>query len=347
MWVGTSFTEEGPGKMDMGILLVADVGGTKSEVALYEITSRTFTFLVGKRYASSRFSSITEVISSFLTDVEATPQFAVLGVAGVVSGETAILTNLEWEKIDCTVLEKQFGFTETVLVNDLTALAGALPLLTEDDLVELKSGIEFDNEIKGVIAPGTGLGQGFLLEDDGHFFARGSEGGHVDFGPVTETEMALLAWMRRKKQPVSYEMLLSGPGISVLYDFCREYYHFEGTGDDVALLGNDVDRTPAIVERGLQASCPWCHKSLELFLAILGSEAGNLALKLFARGGIYIGGGIVPRLSGRISFDTFRNRFVDKGPMAKLLHQIPVRLIVRKEAALLGAVRIGQLFLRP
>ncbi len=332
--------------MDMGILLVVDVGGTKSEVALYEITSRTFTFLVSKRYVSSQFSSLSEVITSFLADVDATPQFAVLGVAGVVSGKTAILTNLEWERIDCAVLEKRFGFTETVLVNDLTALAGALPLLAEDDLIELKPGTEFDNEVKGVIAPGTGLGQGFLLEDDGRFFARGSEGGHVDFGPVTETEMALLTWMRRKKQPVSYEMLLSGPGISVLYDFCREYYHFERTGDDVALSGSDGDRTPAIMERGLQEACPWCRKSLELFLAILGSEAGNLALKLFARGGIYIGGGIVPRLSGRISFDTFLTRFVDKGPMTELMHEIPVKLIVRKEAALLGAVRIGQRLLQ-
>ncbi len=332
--------------MDMGILLVVDVGGTKSEVALYEITSRTFTFLVSKRYISSQFSSLGEVITSFLADVDATPQFAVLGVAGVVSGKTAILTNLEWERIDCAVLEKRFGFAETVLVNDLTALAGALPLLAEDDLIELKPGTEFANEVKGVIAPGTGLGQGFLLEGDGRFFARGSEGGHVDFGPVTETEMALLTWMRRKKQPVSYEMLLSGPGISVLYDFCREYYHFERTGDDVALSGSDGDRTPAIIERGLQAACPWCRKSLELFLAILGSEAGNLALKLFARGGIYIGGGIVPRLSGRISFDTFLTRFVDKGPMTELMHEIPVKLIVRKEAALLGAVRIGQRLLQ-
>ncbi|WP_457577926.1 glucokinase [Desulfomarina sp.] len=332
--------------MDMAILLVADVGGTKSEVALYEITSRTFTFLTGKRYVSSQFSSLREVIATFLADMGTTPQFAVLGVAGVVSGRTAVLTNLEWERIDCTVLEKRFGFTETVLVNDLTALAGALPLLAEDDLVELKPGTAFDNEIKGVLAPGTGLGQGFLIEGDGRFFARGSEGGHVDFGPVTETELALLTWMRRKKQPVSYENFLSGPGISLIYDFCREYYRFAGAGDDTALLAGDGDRTPAIVELGVQKECPWCRRSLELFLAMLGSEAGNLALKLSARGGIYIGGGIVPRLSGRISFDTFLNRFVDKGPMAELLRQIPVKLIVRKEAALLGAVRIGQLFLQ-
>lgn len=334
--------------MDMGILLVADIGGTKSELALYEITARTFTFLAGKRYDSSRFTSLIDVITIFLEEVEATPEFAVVGVAGVVSGGTAKLTNLSWKTIDCPGLEEQFGFKKAVVVNDMTALAGAIPLLAKDDLVQLKPGIEVENEIKGVIAPGTGLGQGFLFEGDGRFFARGSEGGHVDFGPATETEMALLAWMRRKNQPVSYEHFLSGPGISVLYDFCRHYYRFEGTGDDdVALSGSAGARTPAIVERGLQAACPWCRKSLELFLEILGSEAGNLALKLFARGGVYIGGGIVPRLSGRISFDPFVNRFASKGSMAELLHQIPVKLIVRKEAALLGAVRIGQSFLQP
>jgi glucokinase len=332
--------------MDMGILLAADIGGTKSELALYEITARTFTFLAGRRYASNRFTSLAAIITVFLEEVESKPQFGVAGVAGVVSGRSANLTNLSWETVDCAGLEERFGFKKMVVVNDLTTLASAIPLLAEDDLIRLKPGIEVENEIKGVIAPGTGLGQGFIFERDGCFFARGSEGGHADFGPVTDTEMALLSWIRQKRLPVSYEMLVSGPGISLLYDFYCEQLDSDGKLKSEDIVGKVRDRTPLIVERGLDNSCPCCRKSLELFLGILGSEAGNLALKLYSRGGIYIGGGIVPRFLDKIPFDIFLKRFVDKGPMASLLNEIPVNLIVRKDAALLGAVKIGQSFLR-
>lgn len=323
-------------------LLAVDIGGTKSELAIFDFVAHGYTPLTRKKYASGDFSNLPEVISSFLNSVDTVPLYASIGVAGIVEGDTAQLTNIPW-RIDCSDLTQQFGFKKAILINDLTALCNAIPLLSSPDLLEIKQGRANKNEMKGVIAPGTGLGQGFLLETTDHFFARGSEGGHVDFGPVDEEQTALLAWMQRKKQPVNYEMVISGSGIPNLYDFCMESSGILASPRITREMAGKRDRTPVIINGAVGSSpCPLCHKTVDLFLSILGSEAGNLALKLYAKGGIYIGGGIMPRLVDKVSFSGFVNSFLNKGVMTDLVKDIPVHLILKRDAGLIGAARIGQ-----
>ncbi|MCK5517532.1 MAG: glucokinase [Desulfobulbaceae bacterium] len=326
----------------MATLLAADIGGTKSELAIFEFTAQSYTPMIRKRYVNRDFPDLSHIIASFLNDIDTLPLYGSFGVAGIVSGRKAQLTNLHW-RVDCHDLEQLFGFKKVVLVNDLTAVCSSIPLLLSDDLAELQQGEVVGDEVKGVIAPGTGLGQGFMVETGGSLFARGSEGGHVDFGPVNEEQVALLSWMLKKKRPVSYEMLVAGPGIADLYSFCRDYYSIAESSGIREQMSTLKDLIPVIVSGAIDSSpCPLCEKAIDLFLSILGSEAGNLALKLYAKGGIYVGGGIIPRLVGKVSFAGFMESFLNKGQMADVMKSIPVYLILRKDAALLGAAYIGR-----
>ncbi len=331
----------------MVTLFAADVGGTKSEVAIFPLSGSDGSSLSQKRYTNAEFTGIDEIIEQFLAEIEQVPQLACLAVAGVVSGERAKLTNLPWE-IDCRLLEKRFGFQRAILINDLTAVCSSLAILESADLLEIQAGDGQGGAVRGVVAPGTGLGEGLLIEYDGQVFARGSEGGHTDFAPVDEEQLALLAWMQKKMQPVSYEALIAGPGLSSLYDFCKEHLHIQESAWIVEAMNKATDRIPIIVGGATGAigekPCPLCQRVIDLFLSILGSEAGNLALKLYARGGIYLGGGILPRLTGHITFDGFLKSFHAKGPMSGLMKDIPVYLILRKDAAVVGAAHFARLY---
>jgi glucokinase len=331
----------------MVTLFAADIGGTKSELAIFSLSGSDSKSLSQKRYTNAEFTGIEEIIEHFLTEVDQLPQLACLAVAGVVSDDRAKLTNLSWE-IDCRLLEKRFGFQRAILINDLTAVCSSLVLLDSADLLEIQSGDGQGGEVRGVVAPGTGLGEGLMIEFGGQVFARGSEGGHTDFAPVDEEQLALLAWMQKKMKPVSFELLIAGPGLSYLYDFCREHFHIHESTWIVEAMNKATDRIPIIVNGATGAigekPCPLCKRVIDLFLSILGSEAGNLALKLYARGGIYLGGGILPRLTGHITFDGFLKSFHAKGLMAGLMKDIPVYLILRKDAALVGAARFARQF---
>jgi glucokinase len=326
----------------MTILLAADIGGTKSDLAIFDVRpGAPLLPQVQKRYRNAQFAGVAEIITLFLEKCPNRPRRACIAVAGVVGGERVHLTNLPWV-IDRRSLEKQFGFHQVTLINDLTAVAAATLLLGPDDLAEIQAGEVRGGEIRGIIAPGTGLGEGLLVEIDGRLFARGSEGGHCDFAPVDSEQLALLAWMREKTRPVSYEKLIAGPGFAHLYDFAKEFYGLPETAAIALAMAGTEDRTPIIVKGAVDSDgCPVCRRAMELFLSILGSEAGNLALKLYARGGIYLGGGILPRLLGKISFAGFLRSFRSKGAMAELMGTIPVQLITRADAALLGAAHYG------
>ncbi len=325
----------------MATLLVADIGGTKSELAINRGIGSD-AVLLQKRFINADFTGFEEIAELFLAEIDYVPLVACIAVAGVVSGEIAILTNLPW-RIDCRLLEQRFGFQRVLLINNLTAVCSSLPELCADDLFELQAGAGSGGQVRGVIAPGTGLGEGMLVEVGGQLLARGSEGGHTDFGPVDKEQLALLSWMQEREKPVSYEMLIAGPGLANLYEFCRKYYKIPETPSIVDDMARAQDRIPFIVGGAIAAQpCPLCRRAIELFLAILGSEAGNLALKLYAKGGMYLGGGILPRLMGQVSFDGFLENFRDKGGMSGFMKNIPVYLILRKDAALLCAVRFAR-----
>jgi len=322
-------------------LLAVDIGGTKCELAVFPGRDGLAS-LARKRFASADYPNLEEIVAQFLSETGESPSHACIGVAGVVSDGCGRVTNLPWTVREEEV-QTRFGFTKVQLINDLTSVCASLPLLNGDDLLEIQPGQPQEGQLIGVVAPGTGLGEGLLVEKDGLFFPRGCEGGHADFAPVDEQQTDLLKWMLGRRERVSYESLIAGPGIPNLYDFLHEQQGIPELAEIRKEFDASSDRTPVIFNHAFSGKqCLLCRKTVELFLQILGAEAGNLALKLYARGGIFIGGGIVPRIAGKVSFDGFREAFLAKGKMKDLMQTIPVHLITRKDAALLGVAKYGR-----
>jgi len=323
-------------------LLAVDVGGTKCELAIFPLGVSDYAPIVRNRYACGDYGRLEDIIATFLEETGSTPTFASIGVAGVVSSGVGTVTNLPWI-ISEEGLTREFHLKAVHLINDMTAVCASLGLLEGDDLMELQEGESQPGQLIGVVAPGTGLGEGVLIQREGIFFPRGSEGGHTDFGPVGEEQAELLRWMLTRKSRVSYESLIAGPGIPNLYDFYHLHMGMSERPEVEAQMAAAYDRTPVIFENAFgSAGSPLCRKVIDLFLDILGAEAGNLALKLYARGGLYIGGGIVPRIADKVDFTGFLSHFRAKGKMEQLMKTIPVRLILRGDAALLGAAGYGQ-----
>ena len=329
----------------MKTLLAVDVGGTKAELALFDLHGQAFEPMQRAVVACAGHAGIEEIIAAFLQGTDTRPDVACLGVAGVIEAGVARITNRPW-LISEDALAYEFSLTGVKLINDMTALCSALPALEGGDLLPLQEGRRQMDGTRAVIAPGTGLGEGYLIETETAFLPRGSEGGHTDFAPVTDEQLELLQWLRKRTQPVSTEMLCSGLGIPTLYDFLREHGSVPETETIGAQLMGAADRTPIILNAAIKAAdpCPLCRRTMELFLSILGSEAGNLALKLYATGGLYIGGGIPPRLVGKISFDPFLQAFRRKARMEDLMAKIPVNLILKRDAVLCGAAGFGRRF---
>lgn len=323
-------------------LLAVDVGGTKCELALFPLGGKEYTPLVRGRYACADYGRLEDIITAFLLETGASPTCASIGVAGVVSGGVGTVTNLPWI-IREESLARVFGLKGIHLINDMTAVCASLGLLSGDDVLELQVGEPQPGQLIGVVAPGTGLGEGVLVQSGSFFFPRGGEGGHTDFGPVGEEQVELLRWMLTRRKRVSYESLIAGPGIPNLYDFYHEHLGMAELPEVAVQMAAATDRTPVIFTNAFGDKCsPLCRRVVDLFLDILGAEAGNLALKLYARGGLYIGGGIVPRIADKADFTGFVDHFQAKGKMENLMRSIPVRLILRGDAALLGAAGYGQ-----
>jgi glucokinase len=219
----------------------------------------------------------------------------------------------------------------------MTALASSLVLLEEGDLLCLQEGDGEGGDVCGVLAPGTGLGEGFLLKNNRIFYPKGTEGGHSDFAPVGEEQQRLLAWLGfRTRETISYEMVCAGPAIGTLYEF----YVAEGVAGSAevrAMILQADDRTPVIIQAALDGSCPLCARVLDLFLRILGREGANIVMKMFCTGGLFLGGGIFPRLAGNVSLTPFLDAFRKEGTMSGLTEKTPVNIIMRQDAALLGA----------
>jgi glucokinase len=326
----------------METLFAADIGGTKSELALFPLVADDCRPLVQKKYINGEFSQLEEIFTQFLAESNSIPLAASIAVAGIVAGESGQMTNFPW-KIDCYRLKERFKFDKVSLINDMTAVCSSLPLLAPEELYTIQQGSSTAGDIKGVVAPGTGLGEGLLVDINGQLLAQGSEGGHTNFAPVDEEQLALLSWLQKREKEVNYEMLISGPGLGNLYDFCKEYHQLPESPQVIQSMVQARDRIPAIVNGAINTPhCRLCKHVLSLFLSILGSEAGNLALKIYARGGIYLGGGILPRLVDKVSFDGFLDSFLQKGQMSDLMKEIPVFLIKRRDAALIGAAEFGR-----
>ncbi|MBW2057567.1 MAG: glucokinase [Deltaproteobacteria bacterium] len=326
------------------MLLAGDIGGTKTNLAVYPPGFPPGEPLVEKTFPSARYPNLESLVKEFLSQVDLKVDRAAFGVAGPVLRGRVRTTNLPWE-IDQEHLREVLNLSSICLLNDLEAIAQSVPLLKGRDLRILNRGKPVEGGAIALIAPGTGLGEAFLTWDGSRYLAHPSEGGHVGFAPTNRLEIDLLRYLRDRYQfeHVSYERVCSGLGLPTIYAFLKD----RGQAEEPAWLAERLaaaeDRTPVIVNAALGkwGTCELCVATLDTFVSILGAEAGNLALKVLATGGVYLGGGIPPRILPILKNGRFMDAFVRKGRMSSLLTNIPVRVILNSKAALLGAACRG------
>jgi glucokinase len=324
------------------VLLAGDIGATKTSLGVYSTEKGPREPIVEETFLSSRFSSLEMLVGEFLTQADLDVDRAVFGVAGPVMSGQATITNLSWV-IDEVQLKKKLKLTSVLLFNDLKALAQGVPLLKAKDLYTLNKGEPTLGGTKAVIAPGTGLGEAFLTWDGSRYRAYASEGGHADFAPTNPLESNLLGSLQEKWGHVSYERICSGMGLPNIYAYLKDSGHAEEPAWLTEQLAAADDSIPVIVNAALdeKAPCELCKATLELFISVLGAEAGNMALKVLATGGVYLGGGIPPRILPALNQKIFMQAFLNKGRLSDLLKNVPVYAILNPRIALIGAAFYG------
>jgi glucokinase len=317
------------------MVLAGDIGGTKTNLGLFRVGKKRPVLDVIETYPSQQAPNLADIVEEFLEMHPVPVSSACFGVAGPVKNGRCKTTNLPWH-ISERKLKNRFGFGRVRLINDLTAMAYAVPLLTGRELFSLNKGKKSKGESLGLIAPGTGLGMALLVWRDGKYIPVPSEGGHSDFSPQNKAEIALWQYLHVRVGHVSVERVLSGPGLFIIYCWLK----FTGQGSEPTWLAermNEEDPAKVISDAALVEKEPLCVKALDLFVSILGAAAGNLALTGLTRGGMYLGGGIAPKILPKLQDGLFMNAFVDKGRFRPLLEQTPVRVVLNDKAALLGA----------
>lgn len=324
----------------MTVLLAGDIGATKTALAIFSSEAGLRTPLAEATFHSSDYPGLEAVVREFLTQSSPRIHRACFGVAGPVVGQRVTLTNLPWT-LDVTHLQHVLGISSIRILNDLEALAVAIPVLEPADLHPLQHGQAVHGGTLGIIASGTALGEAFLTWDGSSYRAYASEGGHTDFGPTNALERDLLRFLQDQFEHVSYERLCSGIGLPHIYTYlktCRG--EIEPAWLTEQLAGAN-DATPIIIRAALEGTSGGCVAALQTFISILGAEAGNLALKVLATGGVYVGGGIPPRILETLESGQFIEAFQRKGRHKELLSRIPVYVITNPKAGLLGAARRG------
>jgi glucokinase len=321
-------------------LLAGDIGGTKTTLGVFSSRSGPRDPLAEATFASVDYASLEVLASEFLGQVGLAVTEASFGVAGAVIGGRADVTNLPWI-VDERALAETLGLRSVRLLNDLDAIAHAVPILDESDLRTLHRGQPAHHGPIAVVAPGTGLGEGFLTWDGTRYQAHASEGGHADFAPRDELQIGLLQYLLKDHGRVSYERVCSGLGLPNIYRYLKEAGYAEEPPWLRQQLAAAEDATPIITKAALDKTkpCRLCVATLETFVSILGAEAGNLALKVVATGGVYLGGGIPPRILPILDKGHFLDAFRAKGRLSDLMAPIPVHVILNPQAALLGAAQ--------
>jgi glucokinase len=282
------------------------------------------------------------LVGEFLSQVNLKPKRASFGVAGPVVADQARITNLPWV-IQKNQLRSSLNLLSVSLLNDLVAIANAVPWLEADDLHTLNEGVSDPTGTIAVIAPGTGLGEAFLTWDGSRYRAYASEGGHTDFAPISMLEIGLLSYLLDRYQHVSYERVCSGKGIPNIYAYLKDSGYAEEPAWLAEQLAEVKDPTPIIVNAALndERACVLCNATLSTFVSILGTEAGNMALNMLATGGVYLGGGIPLRILPALEEEFFMQAFQSKGRMQTLMARIPIHVILNPKVALLGAACYG------
>ena len=320
-------------------ILAGDIGGTKTTLGLFEARGPELALVRDATYPSREFPDFERILRAFLSDGPP-PAIAAacFGVAGVVVDGSVAITNLPWTLEEKT-LRHAIPSPEVTLLNDLEATAWGVMRLPSAQLLSLQDGAVRRGH-KALIAAGTGLGEALVIVDGARELVIASEGGHGDFAPRTEEQSALLEYLGRRFDHVSYERVLSGPGLLNIYHFLRDT---RGRVEPRWLTDRLQAGDPSAVvsEVGLAGEDPSCVEALDMFVSIYGAEAGNLALKVVALGGVYVAGGIAPKIQSKLADGGFVAAFRDKGRFAPLLESIPVRLALEPRAPLLGAASVA------
>lgn len=323
------------------LILAGDIGGTTTRLAFFRQTGDRLETVAAAHYASRKYGSLAAIVQDFLGDKALKPARACFGIAGPVQGERVLTPNLPW-LVDGTELTRMLDIPRVTLINDLQANAYGIPLLEEKAFAVLNPGRIDPAGPIAVLSAGTGLGETMAIWDGVMHRPLPTEGGHADFAPRNELETELLLHLRAEYGRVSYERVLSGPGLCNIYRFLRDVRHLPET-PAVAAAMQQGDPAAAISRAAKAGGCPLCEQSLELFISLYGAEAGNLALRTLATGGIYVGGGIAPKIIDRLKGPAFMLAFTTKGRLSPLLESIPVRVILNDRTALLGAGRCALL----
>jgi len=323
------------------MLLAGDIGGTKTALAVFSEEKGPHTALAEAEVHSMDYPSLEAIAKDFLAKTGLKVDRACFGVAGPVIAGRAKITNLPWI-VDQTAIEKELRLEAVHLLNDLEAIAWAVTGLRPGDVESLNAGEPVERANIAVMAPGTGLGEAFLTWEGGEYRAHSSEGGHSDFAPSDEVQMRLLQFMRQRLDHISYEHVCSGVGIPHVYDFFRDVEKTPENPEISERIASASDRTRAIIQAALDPAEPSirCAAAIDTVVSIMGSEAGNLALKVLATAGVYLAGGIPVHIQPVLRSPRFLQSFCRKGRFSEMMRRIPVHLMISK-VGLAGAATYG------
>jgi glucokinase len=323
------------------MILAGDIGGTNSRLASFEVVQGRVQPSVEETFPSRESASLDDIVRAFVSKHNLRITHACFGIAGPIRHGRSEAINLAWV-VDAQSLAQQLGLTTVGLINDLEANAYGAAALAPEDFVVLNEGTAEAEGNAAVIAAGTGLGEAGLYWDGKQHWPFASEGGHASFAPDNALQVELLQYLQSRFTHVSWERVLSGPGLYNVYTFLRDTQR----GVEPAWLTEELhqgDPSAAVSRAGLAGTCDLCVQTLDLFVTLYGAEAGNLALKVMATGGVFVGGGIAPRIIAKLQGTAFTQAFCAKGRLQPVLEAIPIRVIMNDKTALYGAARCAAL----
>ena len=319
------------------MILAGDVGGTSTRLGFFTIEDRRLNLVLEKDYPSRQHKSLVEIVVEFVSHHRVAIEYACFGVAGPVQHGRVETPNLPWV-VDQETIARELRIDSGWLINDLLANTYGIRALEDKDFVVLNAGSSNPIGNAAVISAGTGLGEAGSYWDGSRYHPFACEGGHSDFAPRSELEIDLLKYLIEKFGHASWERVVSGPGLHNIFDFLRD----TGRSEAPAWLTDEMrekDPSAVISQAALEGKSELCVHALDMFISCFGAEAGNLALKFLATGGVFVGGGIAPKIIQKLSEKTFVDAFTDKGRFKHVLESIPVRVILNDKTALLGAAR--------
>lgn len=321
---------------DKKLVLAGDIGGTKTQLAIFSVRGERLHVETSRNFQSKRYSGLTPVVQEFVQESPHAVDAACFGIAGPVVDGKVKTTNLPW-LVDSAEVSHALKLDSVTLLNDLEAAAYGIFSLEDDEFYSLNEGVMRHSGNKALIAAGTGLGQAILYDDGRRFRPMASEGGHGDFAPRNEIEIELLRYLIGRFEHASYERVVSGPGLFNIYRFLRETRGLEEPNWLAQRIAEGDDPSAEVTKAALANEAEICVRALDLFVSIYGAEAGNLALRAKSVRGLYIGGGIAPKILAKLKDGTFMRAFVDKGRYADFNAAIPVQVVLNQQAPLRGA----------